>query len=61
MNKLTIENFPTVAEKLAKITEEVKTVEDLEIVVEHVLDKTFSEPDFSELYADLSLVSVCVC
>lgn len=57
MNKLTIENFPTVAERLAKLTEDAQTKGDLETIVELVLDKAFSEPDFSELYADLCLVS----
>lgn len=56
LNKLTIENFPILAEKLARIISDVKTKEDLETIVELVLDKAFNEPDFSELYADLCLV-----
>ena len=57
MNKLTIENFPVVGEKLALIEERISTSEQLAMLVELVLDKAFTEPDFSELYADICLVS----
>lgn len=57
LNKLTVENFYTVTEKIAKTTENVTVEEDITGVIDLILNKTFSEPDFSEIYADLCLVS----
>ncbi|OII75937.1 Mif4g domain-containing protein [Cryptosporidium andersoni] len=56
LNKITVEKFTVIAEKLALCIEELQSVEELEELVKQVLDKAITEPDFSEMYADLCQV-----
>ncbi|KAF7457484.1 Mif4g domain-containing protein, partial [Cryptosporidium felis] len=53
LNKITVEKFTVIAEKLAVCIDEIRNVEELEELVKQVLDKAITEPDFSEMYADL--------
>ncbi|OII71389.1 uncharacterized protein cubi_00767 [Cryptosporidium ubiquitum] len=53
LNKITVEKFTVIAEKLAVCIDEIKNVDELEELVKQVLDKAITEPDFSEMYADL--------
>ena len=56
LNKLTVENFPIVADQITALCASVDDWEMLNELIDLVLDKAFSEPDFSELYADLCLI-----
>eukprot|EP01068_Selenidium_serpulae_P007874 Selendium_serpulae@DN4828_c0_g1_i1.p1 len=53
LNKLTIERFPTVAERLAFLVENVSSDKALNAVVTMTVEKAVTEPQFSETYADL--------
>ncbi|KAJ1608356.1 eIF4G eukaryotic initiation factor 4 and Nic domain-containing protein [Cryptosporidium canis] len=53
LNKITVEKFTVIAEKLAVCIDGIKDVDELEELVKQVLDKAITEPDFSEMYADL--------
>ncbi|KAH8740310.1 eIF4G eukaryotic initiation factor 4 [Cryptosporidium ryanae] len=53
LNKITVEKFPVIAEKLAVCIDNISNVSELEELVKQVLDKAITEPDFSEMYADL--------
>ncbi|KAH8581770.1 eIF4G eukaryotic initiation factor 4 [Cryptosporidium sp. chipmunk genotype I] len=53
LNKITVEKFTVIAEKLAVCIDEIKNVDELEELVKQVLEKAITEPDFSEMYADL--------
>ncbi|KAK6590915.1 asparagine-rich protein [Cryptosporidium xiaoi] len=53
LNKITVEKFPVIAEKLAVCIDNISNVDELEELVRQVLDKAITEPDFSEMYADL--------
>ncbi|CDR94823.1 eukaryotic initiation factor 4G middle domain containing protein, putative [Babesia bigemina] len=54
LNKLTVEKFLTVAEKLAVIYENLTIEDDVVSMVDLVLDKSVSELDYSDMYADLA-------
>ncbi|GBE60024.1 MIF4G domain-containing protein [Babesia ovata] len=54
LNKLTVEKFLTVAEKLAVIYENLTIEDDVVAMVNLVLDKSVSELDYSDMYADLA-------
>ncbi|CEM30102.1 unnamed protein product [Vitrella brassicaformis CCMP3155] len=56
LNKLTIEKFEVIAEKLAQQCEQLQSGEDLDLFVAVVFEKAVSEPNFSEMYADLCLI-----
>ncbi|CEM18459.1 unnamed protein product [Vitrella brassicaformis CCMP3155] len=53
LNKLTIEKFEVIAEKLAQQGEQLQSEEELDLFVAIVFEKAVSEPNFSEMYADL--------
>ncbi|KAF8819068.1 putative eukaryotic translation initiation factor [Cardiosporidium cionae] len=56
LNKLTIEKFPIIIEKLAILEEEVRQESDLVELVNLVVGKAVLEPEWSEMYADLCIV-----
>lgn len=56
LNKLTVENFPVVGDRVTSLCASVDSVEQLNDLIDLVLDKAFTEPDFSQLYADLCLI-----
>ncbi|ORM39658.1 Eukaryotic translation initiation factor 4 gamma 1 [Babesia sp. Xinjiang] len=56
LNKLTVEKFLTVAENLAVIYENLTIEDDVIAMVDLVLDKSVSELDYSDVYADLSFL-----
>ncbi|EZG44219.1 MIF4G domain protein [Gregarina niphandrodes] len=57
LNKLTVEKFEAIADRLVRdILESCADEEELSVVVDEVYKKAVSEPDFSEMYADLVLV-----
>lgn len=56
LNKLTIEKFDTITEKLARTVEGLKEHKELQLVVNVVMEKAVTEPDWSEMYADLCQV-----
>ncbi|KAF8818757.1 putative eukaryotic translation initiation factor [Cardiosporidium cionae] len=56
LNKLTIEKFPTIIEKLATLEEEVRQEYELVELVNLVVGKAVLEPEWSEMYADLCIV-----
>ncbi|CDJ61566.1 eukaryotic translation intiation factor, putative, partial [Eimeria maxima] len=54
LNKLTIEKFGVIAEKLAQILEKSLNCQaEIRIQVDAIIDKAVTEPDWSEMYADL--------
>ncbi|KAK2195089.1 bifunctional MIF4G-like [Babesia duncani] len=53
LNKLTIEKFETLAEKIATQCESLSNYSHLETIVALIIDKAVLEPDWSEMYADL--------
>ncbi|CTQ41146.1 Eukaryotic translation initiation factor 4G [Babesia microti strain RI] len=53
LNKLTIEKFETIADKIAVLVEKTTSVGELNLIANLVLDKAVIEPDWSEMYADL--------
>ncbi|KAL8444287.1 hypothetical protein Emag_005548 [Eimeria magna] len=57
LNKLTIEKFSVISEKIAKVLEgSLKNNGEVQLIVDTVVDKAVSEPDWSEMYADLCQV-----
>ncbi|KAL8443769.1 hypothetical protein Emed_006579 [Eimeria media] len=57
LNKLTIEKFSVISEKIAKVLEgSLKNNAEVQLIVDTVVDKAVSEPDWSEMYADLCQV-----
>ncbi|KAK2197616.1 bifunctional Armadillo-type fold/MIF4G-like [Babesia duncani] len=56
LNKLTVEKFLTVAEKLAVLYESLTTEQEVEEMVQLVHDKAVSELDYSDMYADLAFL-----
>ncbi|KAL8438287.1 hypothetical protein ACSSS7_000264 [Eimeria intestinalis] len=57
LNKLTIEKFSVISEKIAKVLEgALKSNPEVQLIVDTVVDKAVSEPDWSEMYADLCQV-----
>jgi translation initiation factor 4G len=56
LNKLTVDNFPVVADQVATIFANITDWDLLKELLDLLLDKAFNEPDFSQLYADLCLV-----
>ncbi|KAL8272381.1 hypothetical protein Esti_003671 [Eimeria stiedai] len=56
LNKLTIDNFGVVCEKIALEAEQFESVHDLELLSSLLFSKAVSEPEYSEMYADLYLV-----
>lgn len=61
LNKLTIEKFETLAEKIAIQCESIDAYPKLQLVVKLILDKALTEPDWSEMYADLCQVLFWRC
>ncbi|GIX65538.1 eukaryotic translation initiation factor, putative [Babesia caballi] len=53
LNKLTIEKFETLAEKIATQCQSLEDYNHLRVAVDLILDKAVQEPDWSEMYADL--------
>lgn len=53
LNKLTIEKFETLAEKIATLCVSLDDYSHLEVAVDLILNKAVQEPDWSEMYADL--------
>ncbi|XP_954966.1 eukaryotic initiation factor, putative [Theileria annulata] len=53
LNKLTIEKFETLAEKIAIQCESLNNYEELQKIVDIIIDKAVLEPDWSEMYSDL--------
>ncbi|EDO07096.1 MIF4G domain family protein [Babesia bovis T2Bo] len=53
LNKLTIEKFETLAEKIAIQCESLEQYDQLCVAVDLILDKALQEPEWSEMYADL--------
>ncbi|KAK1441919.1 eukaryotic translation initiation factor 4 gamma like protein [Babesia gibsoni] len=53
LNKLTIEKFETLAEKIATQCSSVEDYSHLQVAVDLILTKAVQEPDWSEMYADL--------
>ncbi|CDI79921.1 eukaryotic translation intiation factor, putative [Eimeria acervulina] len=57
LNKLTIEKFKVIAEKLAQTLEQsLQNPTEIRIQVDAIIDKAVTEPDWSEIYA-----CVCLC
>lgn len=56
LNKLTVDNFPVVADQVATIFANITDWDLLKELLDLLLDKAFNEPDFSQLYADLCLI-----
>lgn len=57
LNKLTIEKFNVISEKIARELEgSLKSNSEVQLVVDAMIDKAVSEPDWSEMYADLCQV-----
>lgn len=56
LNKLTVEKFDCIAEKIALLAESIQTTDEMQQTVNLVLDKAVTEPEFSEMYADLCQV-----
>ncbi|KAL8426240.1 hypothetical protein Efla_004201 [Eimeria flavescens] len=57
LNKLTIEKFSVISEKIATVLEgSLKNNSEVQLIVNAVVDKAVSEPDWSEMYADLCQV-----
>ncbi|GFE53947.1 eukaryotic translation initiation factor [Babesia ovis] len=53
LNKLTIEKFETLAEKIAIQCESLEQYDHLRTAVDLILTKALQEPEWSEMYADL--------
>ncbi|CDJ41260.1 hypothetical protein ETH_00011725 [Eimeria tenella] len=53
LNKLTIDNFGVVCEKICLEAEQFDSVADLELLSDLLFNKAVSEPEYSEMYADL--------
>lgn len=57
LNKLTIEKFNVISEKIARLLEgSLKNRSEVQLIVDAMIDKAVSEPDWSEMYADLCQV-----
>ncbi|OEH74741.1 eukaryotic translation initiation [Cyclospora cayetanensis] len=57
LNKLTIEKFNVISEKVALTLEEaLARPSEVQLIVNAVIDKAVTEPDWSEMYADLCQV-----
>lgn len=57
LNKLTIEKFNVISEKIARVLEDsLKNSSEVQLIVDAMIDKAVSEPDWSEMYADLCQV-----
>eukprot|EP01053_Blabericola_migrator_P011933 Blabericola_migrator_1__11932@NODE_729_length_6710_cov_177_288876_g525_i0_p1_GENE_NODE_729_length_6710_cov_177_288876_g525_i0NODE_729_length_6710_cov_177_288876_g525_i0_p1_ORF_typecomplete_len902_score168_18MIF4G/PF02854_19/4_8e38Sec15/PF04091_12/19Sec15/PF04091_12/0_47_NODE_729_length_6710_cov_177_288876_g525_i01482853 len=56
LNKLTVEQFESIATALSNEVQKTQNVQELAIVMEEVHSKSVREPNFSEMYADLVLV-----
>ncbi|OEH77984.1 hypothetical protein cyc_00418 [Cyclospora cayetanensis] len=53
LNKLTIDNFGVVCEKICIEEEQFESLEDLQLLADLLFNKAVSEPEYSEMYADL--------
>ncbi|BAM41308.1 eukaryotic initiation factor [Theileria orientalis strain Shintoku] len=53
LNKLTIEKFETLAEKIAIQCESLSNYDELQKIVDIIIDKAVLEPEWSEMYSDL--------
>lgn len=57
LNKLTIEKFNVISEKVAVVLEDsLQNSSEVQLLVDAMIDKAVSEPDWSEMYADLCQV-----
>ncbi|CDR97578.1 MIF4G domain containing protein, putative [Babesia bigemina] len=56
LNKLTIEKFETLAEKIATQCEALEDYNQLQVAADLILSKAVQEPEWSEMYADLCLI-----
>lgn len=57
LNKLTIEKFNIISEKIARVLEgSLNKNSEVQLIVDAMIDKAVSEPDWSEMYADLCQV-----
>eukprot|EP01054_Gregarina_sp_Poly1_P008158 Gregarina_sp_Poly_1__8157@NODE_471_length_8141_cov_141_032821_g382_i0_p1_GENE_NODE_471_length_8141_cov_141_032821_g382_i0NODE_471_length_8141_cov_141_032821_g382_i0_p1_ORF_typecomplete_len1091_score189_63MIF4G/PF02854_19/4_9e39MIF4G/PF02854_19/2e03_NODE_471_length_8141_cov_141_032821_g382_i036216893 len=56
LNKLTVEQFESIANSLSSEIQKTQNAQELGIVMEEVHSKSVREPNFSEMYADLVLV-----
>ncbi|GFE55601.1 MIF4G domain-containing protein [Babesia ovis] len=56
LNKLTVEKFLTVAENMAVLYEGLTIEDDVVAMVDLVLEKSVSELDYSDVYADLAFL-----
>ncbi|SBS90226.1 eukaryotic translation initation factor 4 gamma, putative [Plasmodium malariae] len=53
LNKLTVENFPIITEKLCQIMDSRVNTDEIQTVVNQVINKAVLEHDWSEMYADV--------
>jgi len=54
LNKLTLEKFDQLAEKLVNLFKSIDSQESVQAAIELVHNKALSEPHFSAMYSDLS-------
>ncbi|ANQ10221.1 Uncharacterized protein PCOAH_00038510 [Plasmodium coatneyi] len=53
LNKLTVENFPIITERMCQIMDSRTNTDELQTVVNEVINKAVLEHDWSEMYADV--------
>ncbi|KJP90023.1 hypothetical protein AK88_00192 [Plasmodium fragile] len=53
LNKLTVENFPIITEKMCQIMDSRTNTDEIQTVVNEVINKAVLEHDWSEMYADV--------
>ncbi|GAW83336.1 eukaryotic translation initiation factor 4 gamma [Plasmodium gonderi] len=53
LNKLTVENFPIITEKMCQIMDSRTSIDEIQTVVNEVINKAVLEHDWSEMYADV--------
>eukprot|EP00366_Plasmodium_knowlesi_P004526 XP_002262024.1 Plasmodium falciparum asparagine-rich protein,putative [Plasmodium knowlesi strain H] len=53
LNKLTVENFPIITERMCQIMDSRTNTDEIQTVVNEVINKAVLEHDWSEMYADV--------
>uniref|UniRef100_A0A8C9GDZ4 Probable cyclin-dependent serine/threonine-protein kinase DDB_G0292550 n=1 Tax=Piliocolobus tephrosceles TaxID=591936 RepID=A0A8C9GDZ4_9PRIM len=56
LNKLTVENFSIITDKICQIVSAITDMEEIQIVVNEIINKAVLEHEWSEMYADVCLV-----